>query len=277
MHLKLLDETPFAPLHFAAQALRGLIRPPWHMFCDRSLEKLPGVIAPDAHVEFVFQTGSPCSTILGGGPPQPTPRAMLYAQRHGTLTLAPTGENAILAFRTTPAVASVILDRPLGDCWDRPVALADLIGAEADWLVEQLAALPVASQAPLLESWLVSRLTRWGAEHEENLRLQRALLWRFRQEPVSTLADRVGVTARTLRRHFAKHAGLTPKQLSMSGRILRACALLNDRRDTSIAEVALRVGFGDQAAFTNAFRHYVAMTPARLRAEPIVYCERADG
>jgi AraC-like DNA-binding protein len=263
----------FAELRFEAPALRGLARPPWTLSYPSWVNAVPGVIAPDAHVEFVFQTGSPCAT-LAAGASTPSPAAMIFAQRHGTLRLVPTGANAVIAFRALPAVASAILGRPLDDCWDRPVALSDLIGREADRLLDRLAGTGASAQAGLLESWLIARLSGWDWENERNLRLQQRLLWRSGTASVSALADDVGVTTRTLRRHFAKHAGLSPKQLSLSGRILRACACLSDRRETSIVDVALRVGFGDQAAFTNAFGHYVAMTPAQFRAEPIVFCER---
>jgi AraC-like DNA-binding protein len=263
----------FAELRFEGPVLRTLVRSGWSASYPSSLDAMPGVIAPDAHVEFVFQTGSPCST-LASGIATPSPRAMIFAQRHGTLRLIPTGANAIIAFRVLPAVASAILGRPLDDCWDRPVALSDLIGREADRLLERLAAASAPAQAALLESWLVARLSGWEAEHARNLRLQHGLLWRSGGESLSALADQAGVTPRTLRRHFARHAGLSPKQMSLSGRILRACAWLSDRPGTGIAEIALKVGFGDQAAFTNAFRHYVGMTPGQLRAEPLVYCER---
>ena len=263
----------FADLRFESPALRTLVRSAWSASYPSSLERMPGVIAPDAHVEFVFQTGSPCAT-LASEIETPSPRAMIFAQRHGTLRLVPGGSNGIVAFRALPALASAILGRPLVDCWDRPVALSDLIGPEADRLLERLATSPASEQAALLEAWLVARLSGWEAEHARNLRLQQALLWRSGCESVSALADQTGVTPRTLRRHFAKHAGLSPKQMSLSGRVLRACAWLSDRRETGIAEVALKVGFGDQAAFTNAFRHYVGMTPGQLRAEPLVYCER---
>jgi AraC-like DNA-binding protein len=171
-------------------------------------------------------------------------------------------------------VASVILGQSLVDCWDRPIALSDLIGREADRLLDRIAAAPIASRGALMESWLISRLANWGNDHTRNLQLENALLWRFARESVSTLADDVGVTLRTLRRHCAKYAGLSPKQLTMSGRILRACAYLCDNRQIPVAEVALRAGFNDQAAFTNAFRYYVGITPTQLRSEPIVYCER---
>lgn len=265
----------FADLAFATPALRRLVGAPWRVVYGASLDVLPGVIVPDAHVEFVFQTGAACGTRLAQSAPiRASPRAMIYAQRHGSLTLAPTGANAIVAFRTTPAVASVLLGRPLSGCWDRPVDLTDLIGREADRLLDRLAGAPAAGQIATLESWLVSRLAPWSPDDERNLRLQRSLLWRCGGETMSAIADDAGITVRTLRRQFARHAGLSPKQLSMSGRILRASFWLSERRDLPIAQVALAAGFGDQAAFTNAFRRYVGMTPARLRAEPIVYCER---
>jgi AraC-like DNA-binding protein len=265
----------FTDLAFATPALRGRVGSPWRMAYDASLELLPGVIVPDAHVEFVFQTGAACATRLAEPASiRTSPRAMIYAQRHGALTLTPTGANAIVAFRTTPAVASVLLGRSLADCWDRPIDLADLIGPEADRLLDRLAGAAAGAQVAVLESWLLSRLACWGPDHERNLRLQRSLLWRSGGESMSALADDAGTTVRTLRRHFARHAGLSPKQWSMSGRILRACFWLSERRDLPIAQIALAAGFGDQAAFTNAFRRYVGMTPARLRAEPIVYCER---
>ncbi len=262
----------FADLAFADPALRRLVRSFWSLSYGADQDGMPGVIAPDAHVEFVFQTGEPCN-LLAGDAVHAAPRAMIFAQRHGTVSLAPTGANGIIAFRTLPAVASSILGRPLVDCWDRPVPLAEMIGADADRLLGRLARAPVAGRAALLETWLTSRLSNWTAETMRNARLQRTLLWRAGGEKLSVWTGGLAMSERTLRRQFEKHAGLSPKQLAMSGRILRACAALSDG-GIPIAHIALDVGFGDQPAFTNAFRHYVGTTPAALRAEPLVYCER---
>ncbi len=264
----------FAALAFEHSRLGALASAPWTMSYEHAATALPGLIAPDAHVEFVFQLGTPCGIRTIDRSSGPLPAAMLYAQRHGTLALEPRGANAMIAVRTTPAVATVLVGRPLDDCWDRPVDLAGLIGPDADRLVARLAGASPAARPALIEAWLIGRLSDWDADHERSQRLQRALLWRSGDRPVGAFADALGVSERTLRRMCMKDAGLSPKQLSMSGRILRACADLVDRRSLPLAQVALRSGFGDQAAFTNAFRHYVGTTPGRLRAEPIVYCER---
>jgi transcriptional regulator GlxA family with amidase domain len=50
-----------------------------------------------------------------------------------------------------------------------------------------------------------------------------------------------------------------------TARITRACAMLRTTR-ASIVDVALRVGFFDQAHFTRVFRRVMGDTPARYRA-----------
>jgi AraC-like DNA-binding protein len=268
-------ELHFSMLEFERPTLGRLVRSPWAMSYGQDCA-LPGMIVPDAHVEFVLQMGAPASTTVAGHQfPRPTPRAMIYAQRHGVLTLGSTGANEMVAFRTTPAVATIILRHSLEGCWDRAIDLTELIGAEAHTLLDRLATVRPNARLALLESWLIGRLADWGSEEDLQHRLQHELLWRTCAETVGALAEDLGFTERTLRRRLATYAGISPKQLAMSGRILRASALLCDRPDIRIAEVALMTGFGDQSAFTNAFRAYLKLTPAELRAEPVVFLERA--
>ena len=252
--------------------LSGLVRSVWSLDYDALTDSLPGTIAPDGQVEFVFQLGDACAVSNAVNGPSDTPRAMIFALRHGATQMEPRGGNRMIAFRVAPAVASVILRRPLNDLWDRPVALSDLIGAEADRMVDRLAAAPRHAIGEVIGAWLLQRLRDWDADDARNLRLQGALS-RLAGEPVSTLADQVGLTDRTLRRYCERYAGLSPKQLVMSGRVLRACGLLRHGSAMPIADVAYRLGFSDQSAFSSAFRHYVGMTPAKLRAEPLIFCE----
>jgi AraC-like DNA-binding protein len=252
--------------------LSDLVRSVWSLDYDALTGSLPGTIAPDGQVEFVFQLGAACAVSNAVNGRSDTPRAMIFALRHGAMRMEPLGGNRMVAFRVAPAVASVVLRQPLRDLWDRPVALSDLIGAEADRLIDRLTTAPRHAIGEIIGTWLVQRLCDWDADDARNLQLQGALS-RFAGEPVSMLADQLGLTDRTLRRNCERYAGLSPKQLVMSGRMLRACGLLRHGSATPIADVAYRLGFSDQSAFTNAFRHYVGMTPAKLRAELLVFCE----
>jgi len=265
----------FYMYEFASPAMRDLVRSAWSVSYDAGDDAMPGLIAPDAHVELVFQTGEPCGLDLSGREYASSPRAMLYALRRGVLRLHPRGANTIAAIRVAPAVASAILGRSLVDLWNEPIDLSRVIGAEADELVELLARAPQCALGQILEAWLIKRLVDWDATHVRNHRLQNALFWKFANDPVAALADKLGVTSRTLRRHCERHAGLSPKQISLSGRILRSCIALRSKPELSLAVVASDLGFGDQSAFTNTFGHFVTMTPSQFRAEPIVYCEGA--
>lgn len=65
-------------------------------------------------------------------------------------------------------------------------------------------------------------------------------------------------------RAFKQSTGLPPHQYVLGKRIERAKSLLPDPK-LSIAEVALRCGFGSQSSFTTAFRRSTNVTPGAYR------------
>ena len=65
-------------------------------------------------------------------------------------------------------------------------------------------------------------------------------------------------------RTFKQSTGLPPHQYVLRKRIERAKSLLPDPK-LSIAEVALRCGFGSQSSFTTAFRRSTNVTPGTYR------------
>lgn len=261
----------FQSLSFVDQRLRALAPSAWSMsYADKGW--LPGLIAPDAQVEFVFQVGAPCEMFsVASSAFTPSPRSMIYAQRRGALRLRSTGANAIIAFRTSPAVACAMLRHSLTGCWDRPVALADLIGPDGDDLASKLEETGAQAWGAILEDWIRRRLANWSPDDEEAEAMQGVLL--RRSDALSDVAVGFGFGARTLRRRCATYSGLSPKQLANSGRILRACLLLRERRDLSLVDIADRTRFSDQSAFANAFRAHTGMTPRGFRAEPLVFCD----
>lgn len=82
--------------------------------------------------------------------------------------------------------------------------------------------------------------------------------------PAATIAHRVGVSERTLRRRFVADTGMTWSAYQAASRVVVAVGLLADRRRT-VADVAFAVGFGSTSAFTRAFRAHTGETPRRSR------------
>jgi AraC family transcriptional regulator, regulatory protein of adaptative response / DNA-3-methyladenine glycosylase II len=81
----------------------------------------------------------------------------------------------------------------------------------------------------------------------------------------STLAGRLSVSARHLRRLFTTHLGVTPDGLARSARAHFARRLLDDT-DLTIVEVALTAGFGSVRQFNRACADIFRAPPGELRA-----------
>jgi AraC family transcriptional regulator len=84
---------------------------------------------------------------------------------------------------------------------------------------------------------------------------------------VEQLADSVGMSACHFARVFKVSFDRTPHRFVLERRIEAASALLRSERDRPIAEIALALGFANQAHFTAVFRRSVGLTPARWRRE----------
>ena len=81
---------------------------------------------------------------------------------------------------------------------------------------------------------------------------------------VDTLAGRLGVGERHLRRLFRQHLGAAPVSVAQTRRVLLAKALIH-QTDLSMAEVALASGFGSVRRFNETFQALYGRPPSALR------------
>lgn len=112
-----------------------------------------------------------------------------------------------------------------------------------------------------------------SAEADENARLTPAQMRRVaarfeagggRRLTVAEMADAVNLSESWFHQVFKTTTGLTPLQWQMKQRIGMAQRLLADP-GLSIADIAGRLGFADQAHFTKVFRQSEGQTPAAWR------------
>jgi AraC family transcriptional regulator len=83
---------------------------------------------------------------------------------------------------------------------------------------------------------------------------------------ISDLASVAGLSQFHFVRAFKGSVGLPPYQYLLSERVRRARGLLS-KRDLSIAEVALSVGFHNASQLNRVFRKFVGVTPTDFRRE----------
>jgi len=82
--------------------------------------------------------------------------------------------------------------------------------------------------------------------------------------PVDDLADVVGLSGSCFARLFKQATGRTPHCFVLEERVEAAKRMLRDDPAASIALVAARTGFADQAHLTRTFRRVAGQTPGEF-------------
>jgi AraC-like DNA-binding protein len=89
---------------------------------------------------------------------------------------------------------------------------------------------------------------------------------------VAEIADRMGVSQRTLQRLFGQYVGVGPKWVIQRYRLLEAAEQLVRDANVDLPSLAQALGYFDQAHFINDFRATIGSTPAEYaqrRDEPL--------
>ncbi|WP_418514821.1 helix-turn-helix domain-containing protein [Delftia sp. PS-11] len=102
----------------------------------------------------------------------------------------------------------------------------------------------------------------------KQLKRVQSLVLENMEQPLSiaVLAAEARLSAYHFARSFKATCGLTPHQFVLQQRMKRARKLLLESSD-SIAEIAMRVGFGSAPHFSQTFGKYWGITPSKLRQQ----------
>lgn len=138
---------------------------------------------------------------------------------------------------------------------DVPVARRILIDDDPGRMVGVMEAL-LAARQPESDPRAV-QVTGWVALAERDPSITRA----------EQLADRVGVSGRTLQRLFAEYVGTGPRWVIQRFRILEAVAAAHTGAVANWAALAHELGFCDQAHLTRVFSAVVGTPPATYQRD----------
>ncbi|WP_248581113.1 AraC family transcriptional regulator [Nocardioides sp. InS609-2] len=174
----------------------------------------------------------------------------------------------------TPAAGRLLLGRSVATVTDTSFDVGEVAALDAPRLVGRIRAAmtrdptdPLAHAAataeverqlaPLLpvdeQGELINRLVAWLVEHPEVIR-------------VDELADEFAMTERSLQRLVEQRVGMTPKWLIQRRRLHDAVERLK-AGETSLADIAVELGYADQAHFTHDFRTVSGLTPGEFLAD----------
>lgn len=155
--------------------------------------------------------------------------------------------------------ATTLTDRiiPLADLWGRP-------GAELG--AELLAAPSLSAVIDRLTAALARRARHTREPAADQLARHAVRLLEAGELRVEHVADRLGVTARHLRRAFSESVGIGPKAFARTVRLQHAVRRAATSSDW--ARIAADAGYYDQAHLIADFRQLVGLTPGAFRKRP---------
>jgi AraC-like DNA-binding protein len=110
----------------------------------------------------------------------------------------------------------------------------------------------------ILTSFLRQRLCRHRTPHSDFLCAVRHL---GNGVDTSTLPRDLGLSERSVRRHFERNIGLSPQEVARIMRLQRAMRTVTAHPGTPHLRVALDAGFSDQPHFNREFKRLLGMTP----------------
>lgn len=225
---------------------------------------------PVAHLT-VEQTG-PRSTTTGQPPDlhgHPMPAALLHGPvtRLWTVELPRQGRTSGIAFH--PGGLAALLDLDAGALAGRVLPAELVVPGFADCREQVLATEDEAARRLLLQSWVAESYAPVAERVAQDVAyrtVRRAIEVMASREhvTVSTVADAVSTSPRSLHRWFARYVGVSPLRVLRRHRLQDAAAAL-DSGECDLTALAAALGWSDHAHFTREFRAVVGIAPQDYR------------
>ena len=178
--------------------------------------------------------------------------------------------SVVVGVRFHPGAASSWFGLPLSELVNSRVPLAEVWRSDADRLSGKvIASCSAEGIAATLETFLLSRLGEVGRPDREIAFLRRTAGHNF--DPVGVRLDRLaadmGISERTLRRRCLGAFGYGFKTLNRVLRFQRFLSLGARSFNGSLAEVAARAGYADQAHMSREVRRMSGISPGQFVAQ----------
>jgi AraC-like DNA-binding protein len=176
------------------------------------------------------------------------------------------GRSHVFGIKFTPGGFRFFLDAPVSSLANRIVPVHSVFGHDID----ALEAVLISSRA---EDEMVEAANDFFRQRvpaaTETMTLAGALVERILREPdirtVDDLVRRTGIGKRSLQRLFNEYVGVSPKWVIRRYRLHELVERFNSGEQPDYAQLALELGYFDQAHLINDFRSIVGYSPAQYQ------------
>ncbi|HET9960389.1 MAG TPA: helix-turn-helix transcriptional regulator [Polyangiaceae bacterium] len=182
------------------------------------------------------------------------PRTQAYTKEAGGIQRA-------VVIQIKPGWAPAMLGVGARRLTDHVVSLEEIWGSSARSLLADLLSTGSADAAiERITHAFATRLPLISESASARLARRAVLLLEEQETSIESLAARLGVTARHLRRAFTDTVGIGPKEFARSARLRRA--VRHTSTSHTLGRIAADAGYYDQAHLARDFRELLGVTPS---------------
>jgi AraC-like DNA-binding protein len=191
------------------------------------------------------------------------PRPAVYGVDRGLFVRRLEGRGQVLGVKFRPGGFRQFWGRPVQDLADRVVPAVELFGAAVEETGRRiLAATDPQALGALADAFLLDRLPAADPQAAEVAAMVASATTDHSLVRVEQLAERHGVSVRTLQRLFAEYVGAAPKWVLRRARLHEA-AQRAGAGSVDWAALADSLGYADQSHLTRDFTAVVGVPPTR--------------
>ncbi|MEY9967328.1 AraC-like DNA-binding protein [Streptacidiphilus sp. MAP12-16] len=193
------------------------------------------------------------------------PRAGVYGVDRGLFVRRLEGHGQVLGVKFHPGGFRPFWGRPVQELADRVVPATEVFGSAVEEtnrhvLLEE----GPSALADIADAFLLQRLPALDPQAVEVAAMVETATTDHALVRVEQLAERCGVSARTLQRLFAEYVGAGPKWVLRRARLHEAAQRADEQGVTvDWAVLATDLGYADQAHFSRDFTAVVGLPPTR--------------
>ena len=173
------------------------------------------------------------------------------------------GAGYAVGVRFRPGCFRPLLGGPVSDLTDRHRPVAEVLGRDTTELARCVAGCDDPShRVGLLAGFLAEDWPEPDPTAEQVAALVETIAGNRDITRVAQVAQRAGLTVRSLQRLFGEYVGAGPKWVIQRCRLQDAAARVAVQDDLDWVELAVELGFADQAHLTRAFTATIGVPPA---------------
>ena len=235
-------------------ALAGLIQHFWIVRWDlRGLAPQVRETLPHPNIHVVFEPG----------------RTRIQGIHSGRFTRVLEGQGGVFGIKFRPGGFRPFLRRPVSDLRDRSLALEEVFGnAAAELEAAVFAHHDDAGQLAVVERFFGLRLLPDDPQVARVAEIADAVAIDRDITTVEQVLERWGIGKRTLQRLFNDYVGIGPKWVINRYRLHEVIERLAEGGVVDWAQLALELGYFDQAHFIRDFKALVGRSPAEYARQP---------